>query len=309
MTAAKTLVPSATGNALWTRPARIMVATDLADLHHLASFAIEEAKHFGAELMLIHVLPNFASPTMAPSLLVFSHPEEHIRHAEEKLSAVARQAADEGIRCTWETNTGDVLKEIARGMEAWHADRLIVGSKGTSKYSLHVVGSISEQVFRSTLLPVMIVGPHVAASQKPQLTQQILVPVSMKRDSRFLFRKAAELQVYGDARITLLHVIANKRPEIGQSARMADCRMAVSALMEEASLDGNPARVEVRCGDVTEKILHEARTGGFDTIVMGNMTASSFVPHIVPSSAYSVLCDAPCPVLIVTDERQAPVSS
>ena len=149
----------------WTRPTRILLVTDLTDLQRTLPVTIDQAKSYGAEILLAYVLPDFASPPAAPSLLVYSQPELHRQHGERILLAAAREAEAAGVRCTWKISSGDVVEQIEAVVDEWKPGRVVVGSHGETKFCLGILGSTAERLFQRLGVPVLAVGPRCAPTQ------------------------------------------------------------------------------------------------------------------------------------------------
>ena len=72
-------------------------------------------------------------------------------------------------------------------------------------------------------------------------------------------------------------------------------RIASSA--RQMSDDFVPASVKPSCvvesGQAIGTILKHATSGGFDLILLGSVSYPTFLPKLVPGTAYGVLCGAP----------------
>ena len=292
----------------WIRPTRILLVTDLTDLERTLPVAINQAKGYGAEILLAHVLPDFASPPAAPSLLVYSHPEHHRQHAERILLAAAREAEAAGVHCTWNISSGDVGEQIETIVEEWRPGRVIVGSHGETKFCLGILGSTAERLFHRLAVPVVGVGPKVRSdSAKLFEGVRVLAPTSLKGQSRAVLSFAAEFAAAHDAEMTLLHVIPDVGEEHPSAARTASYARQMLDDFVSASARTRTPICRVESGHAIETILKHAINGGFDLILLGSISSSSFLRELVPGTAYGILCGAPCPVLIlkqVTDDAE-----
>jgi nucleotide-binding universal stress UspA family protein len=290
----------------WIRPTRILLVTDLTDLERTLPVAIGQAKSYGAEIMLAYVLPDFASPPAAPSLLVYSHPEHHREHAERILLAAAREAEAADVRCTWKMSSGDVAEQIEAIVKEWKPGRVIVGSHGETKFCLGILGSTAERLFHRLAVPVVGVGPKVrSGSGQPLKGVHMLAPTSLKRQSRAVLRFAAEFAAAHDAEMTLLHVIPHVPEEHPSAARIASFARQMLDDFVPASAGTRTPTCVVESGHAIETILKHATSGGFDLILLGSVSSSSFLRELVPGTAYGVLCGAPCPVLILKQATDA----
>ena len=290
----------------WIRPRRILLATDLADLRQTLPVVVDEAKRYKATVLIVHVLPDYMSPPAAPSLMIYSHPEEHRQHAELQLQAAVQMLQGEGIECSSTILTGDAVDAVVTLAADWHPDRVIAGSHGPEKYCLRILGSVSEQLFRSMDVPVIAVGPKVVArtSRKPR-NRRILVPVTFKKDTAAVVRFASAYAHGHDVDMILLHVIPGLYGQASSALRASRCRAEMMKRFRGVAVGGTAPTCIVKNGEPTETILQYATECCIDLIVLGTVAATAFRPKLVPGTAYGVLSDAPCPVLILRQSQFA----
>lgn len=138
------------------------------------------------------------------------------------------------------------------------------------------------------------------------MIKHILVPLDGSDQSeRALDHASSIAEAYGDARVTLLAVMI----------RFPESRIHVPKL-DEQSLDRGrsylaefitrrkhsfPMAAKVRLGVPADEIVAEARESDVDMIVMGThgTTGTERDRHSIGSTAWRVLHDSPCPVLLV----------
>jgi nucleotide-binding universal stress UspA family protein len=78
-------------------------------------------------------------------------------------------------------------------------------------------------------------------------------------------------------------------------------RQSVKLFVEK----GIDARLELRHGSVVDEILAEARTGGYDLIIIGASRASTNLSGwLMGDVTRQILRAAPCPVLIARKSRR-----
>lgn len=290
----------------WIRPQRILLATDLADLRQTLPVAVDEAKRYKATVLIVHVLPDYTSPPAAPSLLIYSHPEEHRHHAELQLKAAVQMVQEEGIECSSKILVGDAIEAIVAMAAEWQPDRVIAGSHGTEKYCLRILGSVSEQLFRTLDVPVIAVGPKVVrrTSRKPR-HRRILVPVTFKKDTAAVVRFASAYAHGHDVDTILLHVIPGLYGQASSALRASRCRAEMIKRFGGVHQGETAPTCVVKNGEPTETILQCATECGIDLIVLGTVAATAFRPKLVPGTAYGVLSNAPCPILILRQSQFA----
>ena len=138
------------------------------------------------------------------------------------------------------------------------------------------------------------------------MISNILVPVDGSEQSERALETAASLaEAYGGARVTLLAVMI-RFPESKIHAPKFDQHstdLAGAYLTEVCSRHARtfPVATRIRLGVPADEILAEAREGNFDLIVMSTHGTSGVErdKHSIGSTAWRVLHDAPCPILLL----------
>lgn len=285
------------------QPKKILLATDLGDLDHTFPVVAAQARLHGSQIMVAHVLPDFSSPLAAPSLLLMARPEHYVHYAEEVLGGVVRRARAEGLSIAFRILRGGVTEQIEMLAEEWQPDQVVVGCQGTEKLYLRLLGSNAERIFRQTRVPVLGIGPR--ARLQPGFghrRMRVLVPVSLRRKSQFLFQYAAMFAETNQADVSVLHVVEDSASCHLEPVNMLACEAWLRSQVAAYAEDHSPCCM-VKDGPVTGVILETAERGNFDMVILGNTSASSFLPRPAPSAAFQILSGAPCPVLVVKDDE------
>lgn len=125
---------------------------------HAVKYAINMAKSYGLDLVILHVLtetpPYFIAEagTSLDSLLEGS--EEAGRHIVEE---AAEWAAEAGVPCEVDMVWGRAADAICRVAQERDCDVIVVGSRGLTGFKRLMLGSISNAVAAKAPCPVMIV--------------------------------------------------------------------------------------------------------------------------------------------------------
>jgi nucleotide-binding universal stress UspA family protein len=128
----------------------ILFATDFSQPSRLAGrTAAEIARHFGARLHVLHVVPPVTDPAPGVSALRAAGTE-----LETGLSVVTASA------------TGRAASEIVRYARRNAVDLIVLGTHGRTGFSRAVLGSVAEAVTRRAGCPVLTV-PAVLAGTPP----------------------------------------------------------------------------------------------------------------------------------------------
>ena len=145
-------------------PKKILFCTDFSENSEPAhEIAVDYAKAFGAELLIIHVVDSSGFPNdadwMMPSML-----EKFDRFllqakesAEARLESLARECDQSGKEVKTFCRIGLPAKEIVSLAVKESADLIVTGTHGRTGVKHLVMGSIARSVLKTAHRPVLIV--------------------------------------------------------------------------------------------------------------------------------------------------------
>ena len=145
--------------------ARILCPTDYsATSDNAVRYAVEFARKVGAHVRFLHILSSGAT---AEKVVVASELPE-VRQEEddtlpENFSRVLMAEKKKGLNADFRVLKGEAPKVIAEQANSWGADLIIMGSHGRSGLHRLMMGSVAEEVFRSSDIPVLLVKEQAAA--------------------------------------------------------------------------------------------------------------------------------------------------
>ncbi len=116
--------------------------------------ALELAHRFGAELLVVSVVRIPESGLLAEVEGVIDTAEEHFKEA---FAQMQRAAVEAGVRFSGEVVAGHPAEQLVHLAELKRADLVVLGSRGRSKVSRWLLGSVSERVLRYAHCPVTII--------------------------------------------------------------------------------------------------------------------------------------------------------
>lgn len=292
-------------------PARVLLATDLTDLKQTLPVAMKYVLKYKAELMLIHVLPDVKALESDPYLLAHANREAAQQHAEAILQDAVKTASKAGVKCSCLTPAGQVAETIEQVAQQWNPDRVIVGSHGTRKFQQKLLGSVAESIFREIEVPVFAIGPGVLRGKWPSAKRpRVLFATALDRESRAVTESVLECARIHQADLTMLHVIPDIAKAHPSSVRVrAYAERIFEEILSGVSAGSPRPSCMIERGQTVETILRVARRGRFDLIILGTVSGSSFRREIIPGTAYGVICEAPCPVLVLKDVSLPGVTS
>lgn len=127
--------------------------------------ASELAEHFGAELLLVNVVPALPSVPPDPNY-VFKIPEyERYLHAdaEAHLKKVREELVGKNVKVRTQVGHGDAAEEIVLIAKKEGADLIVISTHGSTGLERWVFGSVAEKVVRLAECPVLTVRQRESA--------------------------------------------------------------------------------------------------------------------------------------------------
>lgn len=137
---------------------RIVCPTDFsATAARAIELATQMAKAFGAELVLLHVVPALNYPTRGLSIAgAFPQLEQEL-HARAKERLQELETALQGVTVRHELRDGDPYEQILACARDGKADLIVIGTHGHTGIKHALLGSTAERVVRLAECPVMTV--------------------------------------------------------------------------------------------------------------------------------------------------------
>jgi nucleotide-binding universal stress UspA family protein len=124
--------------------------------------AIELARCFGSELLLVHVVP--AIPKLPSPGTIFheaEYEEELHKNAKNRLEEMVRKISGAAVRARSIVGTAnDVSMELLRIAEHNDVDLIVIATHGMSGWHKLAFGSVTEKVVRLASCPVMVLRVH-----------------------------------------------------------------------------------------------------------------------------------------------------
>lgn len=280
-----------------TVPKTILLPTDFSGrCDRPRARAIQLAREWGAQLIVLHVLPEAATGAGVAA-------EEDIAQAEARLR-VEVQARE--IQIITRLAFGSVVQEILNAATEVAADLIVMGISRHDEIGDFVVGTTVERVVQHGSMPTLVVkeltGPHYS---------NLMVGTDFSDCSVIALKAAVDL--FPAAKITLLHAYQLRLKMLrgldGPAGdRQVDIALDLEAFLEKADLDRElRERLEtnVDYGDVCSVAGDHARTSGTDLTVVGTNGRSGLIAEVMGSTARNLMTCLDCDILLV---RQSPAS-
>jgi nucleotide-binding universal stress UspA family protein len=153
-------------------PKLILSPIDFSDSSHGAlDVAADFAARFGAELLLVHVMPAIEDLPTSVSVFKEGEYDQSLDDAAAKrLADLAATLAPKNVKARTEMGTAnDVGMELVRIAEHEHADMIIIATHGMTGWRKIAFGSVAEKVVKQASCPVLVLRANAledAGSEK-----------------------------------------------------------------------------------------------------------------------------------------------
>ncbi|MFO0679318.1 MAG: universal stress protein [Polyangiaceae bacterium] len=138
-------------------PRSILVPTDFSSAASVAAdYAVNLAKELGAKVALLHVyeVPVLGFPE-APLVATPDMVANIVKTTQGALDVLAKRYEDRGVTVTTFLKNGDAREIIHAVAEEVGADLLVMGTHGRRGISRALLGSVTEEVIRTSSRPVL----------------------------------------------------------------------------------------------------------------------------------------------------------
>jgi nucleotide-binding universal stress UspA family protein len=281
----------------------VLFATDFSPCSRTAlPYALSLARRYGANLYAAHVLSPetylFGTPDAWPEL---REPLAQMYEMnEEKFEARLRELSHPVVE-----PGGGITDVLFRLVRDYQIDLLVLGTHGRTGLAKMVLGSVAEDIFRQSPIPVLTIGPNVTQREgRTSEFDRVLLAVDVSDGSHAAVRYAVSLARDQHVHLDVLHVLSE--PETGSVDLESNSSFLLRRL--EALVPPDPTLwhqpdYAVEFGDVPEQILKFADARGSDLIVLGvhSSQGSLLTAKHFESVAQRIAAQAACPVLTVRE--------
>jgi nucleotide-binding universal stress UspA family protein len=147
-------------------PKLILSPIDFSDPSDAAlDVAADFATRFGAELLLVHVVPAIPDLPENVSILKEGEYDQSLTDAAAKrLTDLAGPLAHKNVKARTEMGAAnDVGMELVRIAEHEHADMIIIATHGMTGWHKIAFGSVAEKVVKQASCPVLVLRANAMA--------------------------------------------------------------------------------------------------------------------------------------------------
>jgi nucleotide-binding universal stress UspA family protein len=285
----------------------ILYLTDFSQPSEAAlPFATTLARGYGAKVHALHVLVPAACVYMTPGLTTLAV-EAAEEEAQVEMERVESQLAGLAHRTLVERGI-EVWPAVRRAIEEDDVDLIVLGTHGRTGAEKLLLGSVAEEIFRRSPVPVLTIGPGVRSSvHSAGRFRRVLFATDFTSESLAGAPYAVTLAQENQARLLLLLVMRRPSPANERDKELFEMSVAqaMHRLYEIVPKDAHlevPPDVAVEYGEPADRIVEVAKQRGADLIVIGVRSAAGRIgaaTHLERATAHKIVAHAPCPVLTV----------
>lgn len=280
----------------------VVFATDLSVWSHNAGlYAGFLAKYFAARLLVCHafVLSQAAMEAEAEGAPVSGQR----RDLQKLLAQSASELASASVKTVPMLLDGIPEQVIPRLAEEYAPSLIVLGTHAGGRLERACIGSVAEEILRSTPWPCLTVGPQVAkvSSSAGLSLRRILYATDLTPAAAHAAPFAIFFAEALGAGIDILNVI--RREDVEHADRLRDLERhfydALDGLVPRYAKGFCDSRTFVDVGEAHRRILEHIKDHGIDLLVLGIRKSSHLGLETRTSGAFQLLAAATCPVLTV----------
>ena len=283
----------------------ILYLTDFSEPSEAAlPFAEAVAREYDAKVYALHV--------SMPVPMAYATPEstEAMIEGQEEWAQAEMQRVDSRLtglpHATFVERGGAVWPPVEREINRNAIDLIVLGTHGRTGAQKLLLGSVAEEIFRRSNVPVLTIGPSARKGlHNGAKFHRVLFATDFTPESLAAAPYAISMAQENQARLILVHVM--NEPDQAPNGEVAEEVMVNLT----AQLHGLvPADAELWCrpeplvmyGNPGERILEAAKEYNADLIVMGVRRSTGHLGaaiHLGRATAHKIVAHATCPVLTV----------
>jgi nucleotide-binding universal stress UspA family protein len=285
----------------------ILFLTDFSKASEVAlPYAAAIARNYGAKVYALNVFEPATYSYTTPELTVAAIQAEE---DSAKFAMTRVESRFSGLGCEAILERGiDVWPAVDREIKRHAIDLIVLGTRGRTGTKKLLFGSVAEEIFRRSAVPVLTIGPGVCSTvQNGGQFQRVLFATDFSAASISAAPYALTLAQENHARLLLLHVMPRPDSRNGKEDRRFELSVAeaLQKLYDTVPKDAEfymPPEAAVEYGEPAERIIAAAEERRADLIVLGLRNATDHIgaaTHLERATAHKVVSHAACPVLTV----------
>jgi nucleotide-binding universal stress UspA family protein len=259
------------------------------------------ARYFGAEISLLHVNPILVPTVASPLEFSGSIDTGWITMLEARARRdldTYHQADLTGAKVTRAVVTGDPAASIVEFAHREKPDLIVMPTHGYGPFRRFLLGSVVAKVLHDSEVPVWT-GAHLQRSSQSiwRKINRVLCAIDLKTPERALLW-SRDFACEFKAELVLVHAahavqgLTSKDPAEKNGAQACE---QIRCLQRKLSVAGE---ILIEEGDPAQVVRAAVARLNADLVVIGRSPREGFLGRLRPN-AYSIVRDAPCPVVSV----------
>ena len=256
------------------------------------------ARYFGAELVLLHVNP-IVVPTLA-SPREFSGPIDTgwitLLETQARGNLDTYHQADlTGAKVTKTVVTGDPAASIVECAHRVKPGLIVMPTHGYGPFRKFLLGSVVAKVLHDTEVPVWT-GAHLQRSARSMWRRinRVLCAIDLQTPERALLW-SCDFACEFKAELILVHAVQGLESKDPEEKSVAQACEQIQVLQRKLSVAGE---LLIEKGDPAQVVRAAATRLNADLVVIGRSPREGVSGRLRPNT-YSIVRDAPCPVVSV----------
>ena len=278
----------------------VLMCTDFSECSTTAlAYALGIATRYKAQLHIFHWIDPTPYNVAEPGA-IHSASEAAWRDMRRLKSDLRSKGLAKNVEVKVLVECGDLATLLPQLTERLDLGLIVVGTHGRTGWGKLVLGSVAEIVVDHASSPVLTVGPSADRKRLQQFgPENILLASDVSTHSKLAESYAVSLARKYGSRLTVVDVLeegsGRVRAQVSQPER---CEPESSGTTLKRQLT-NPPQFPMEVGMRSDLILRAADHTAADMIVFTVAATHKFTDRFLSTSAYQVVCGAPCPVLTV----------
>lgn len=276
---------------------KILVPIDVnTDTTNQVNRAIELAKHFDSQILLINTVPD---TDLKPEIKTMV--EKFVRHS---LSEIKKRMEENGITVVDSSITfGNVVESIINKAHSEKVNLVLISENKEHERTHYKLSGKSEQIMRASDIPVWLIS-----NTSTTMPSSILCPVDFSEPSERALKNAVRLARKFDSKLTILNVYeaiesVSIRLEADFSGenerRFQKAKEKLQSFVAKFDLSEINHTFEVKSGKAHKNILDTINQENVDMLIMGTNGRTGLSSYIMGNITEKVTREIPCSFMTV----------
>jgi nucleotide-binding universal stress UspA family protein len=283
----------------------VVYATDFSTCSENAgTYARLLALHFQARLIVTH-----AFILTQAAMELEADPRKESQQRKDLKQLLARRAtalSSESLQAVPALLEGDPHHAISVFAETHAPSLIVLGTHGGGRVERGLIGSVAEEILRSTHWPCLTVGPRAPSVSTSSVTlpiKRILCATDFTPAAVRAIAFALALADTCESEIDVLNVVPERTIEYPE--RLAELWNhfydALDQSLPKRAREYSQPKTFVEVGNAHNRILEHVTNQSIDLLVLGIRKTSHLGLEMRTSGAFRIIVDASCPVLTITE--------